>query len=286
MAMALITCHFNPCGYQKPVENYYRFRDAINRPMTVVELSFDGRFIESDSIRIHGDLEKNCLWQKERLLNIALDSLPDKFDKVAWLDADFIFLNPDWYEQAEAALEKYDAVQLAGTLHHLDHQGRIETSIHSYGWKHINRPGDGGYYHPGGCWAARREHLKAGFYDKDILGGSDSAQLWAWCNDNSVENIFHRGKAFDEEQYFDWVSKQTVSQIGYVEGDACHLYHGTIEDRNYNGKYNVLDVGNFDFDDVLINESEIWEWAPTDDPQKIAMQNAMRKYFFRRNEDR
>ena len=38
----------------------------------------------------------NTLWQKERLLNIAIENLPKTVEKVMWLDSDLIFLNDDW----------------------------------------------------------------------------------------------------------------------------------------------------------------------------------------------
>ena len=38
----------------------------------------------------------NTLWQKERLLNIAIENLPNTVEKVMWLDSDLIFLNDDW----------------------------------------------------------------------------------------------------------------------------------------------------------------------------------------------
>ena len=42
--LAVICCHFNPCGYKMPVANAHRFLDEIGVPVTLVELSFDGRF--------------------------------------------------------------------------------------------------------------------------------------------------------------------------------------------------------------------------------------------------
>lgn len=49
-------------------------------------------------LRVRGD-ERHVLWQKERLLNLAIDSLPADVDAVAWLDADLIWFNHGWVEE-------------------------------------------------------------------------------------------------------------------------------------------------------------------------------------------
>lgn len=52
------------------------------------------------------------MWQKERLLNIALAALPGECDSVAWLDCDVIFDSNDWPERARQALKSFAIVQL------------------------------------------------------------------------------------------------------------------------------------------------------------------------------
>ncbi len=69
-----ITSFFNPAGYKNRLSNYHRFRSRLNVPLVAVELSFTGRFELRDSdaeilIQISG---ADVMWQKERLLNIAL----------------------------------------------------------------------------------------------------------------------------------------------------------------------------------------------------------------------
>ncbi len=54
---------------------------------------------------------RDVLWQKERLLNIGVQQLPDDCDKVAWLDADVLFARRDWAQETARLLESYVAVQ-------------------------------------------------------------------------------------------------------------------------------------------------------------------------------
>ncbi len=56
--------------------------------------------------------QQDWIWQKERLLNILLDRLPKRITKVAWLDADLLFLNSDWARLASESLETWAAIQL------------------------------------------------------------------------------------------------------------------------------------------------------------------------------
>ena len=51
------------------------------------------------------------LWQKERLLNLALAALPDRCDAVAWLDCDVVFEDDDWPARAVEALQRFPLIQ-------------------------------------------------------------------------------------------------------------------------------------------------------------------------------
>ncbi|MBM4317211.1 MAG: hypothetical protein FJ116_06995, partial [Deltaproteobacteria bacterium] len=96
--LGIITCVFNPTNSRKIRDNYAQFRKNLNHPILTVELAFnDQPFFIEDAIQIRGTNE-NLMWQKERLLNIALESLPEQIDKIAWLDADIIFKNNSWAE--------------------------------------------------------------------------------------------------------------------------------------------------------------------------------------------
>ena len=79
-----------------------------------VELSFDGRFelVGSDAeilIQLSGGA---VLWQKERLLNLALKAVPSGVEKIAWLDCDVILERTDWVEEAKKQLDEFNVIQL------------------------------------------------------------------------------------------------------------------------------------------------------------------------------
>src|SRR6516165_1424185 len=106
-----ITSYFNPSGYRNRLENYRLFREHLAVPLVTVEWAHDGCFAlgpeDADVlVQVSGG---DVLWQKERLLNVALRHLPDECDSVAWLDCDVIFDNEAWPVLASEALH-HDAV--------------------------------------------------------------------------------------------------------------------------------------------------------------------------------
>ena len=109
-----ITSYYNPVRYKRRLANYRAFRENLAVPLVTVELSFDGRFelTEGDAdilIQISGGA---VLWQKERLLNVALKSVPSNVSNIAWLDCDVIFERSDWVDAANEQLNKYNVIQL------------------------------------------------------------------------------------------------------------------------------------------------------------------------------
>src|SRR5919204_6369439 len=108
-----ITSYFNPMGYRRKLANFKVFREHLTIPLVAVELAY-GRDFELGAseaeiiVQLRGG---DVLWQKERLLNLALQALPASCRKVAWLDCDLVFASPDWAERTSQLLEQFMLVQ-------------------------------------------------------------------------------------------------------------------------------------------------------------------------------
>jgi len=89
--MLTVTSYFNPMRSRRRLANYRTFRHADH----LIQLS-------------GGDI----MWQKERLLNIALEAVPDKVEDLAWIDCDLVFESPDWPDAARRALKSDNVIQL------------------------------------------------------------------------------------------------------------------------------------------------------------------------------
>jgi len=189
-----ITCYFNPVGYKRRLQNYHVFCRHLSIPLLTVELAYRDDFdLPADAADILiRSRSSDVLWQKERLLNLALAALPDRCDAVAWLDCDVMFEDDDWAARAAQALQRFPLLQpfqtvrepaadcwdkssggpadasVGYSLAHLLSQGIVVPEMLRTNMRVMHR------CHAGLAWAARRELLERdGLYDACIMGGGN-----------------------------------------------------------------------------------------------------------------
>ncbi|MBI1347120.1 hypothetical protein GC163_12620 [bacterium] len=284
MALGLVTCYFNPCGYRNLLKNYWRFRSELDHPIVTVELAFDDRPFEiSDAIHIRGGKE-HVLWQKERLLNVAIESLPHEIDKVAWIDADFLFLNPNWYRETEEQLDQFAVVQLFEGV--IDTGPRCEFVTRDYGWAKTNDEQGKtiNIRRPGGAWGMRREVIPHGLYDKAVVGSGDAFQLIAWSGEwNSW--LLQQTPTRMRQEFLEWAwpeYQRVRGNIGYVSGDVVHLYHGTRKNRLYAERNRWIDEADYrPSEDVRVDPNGLLAW----NSEKSELHQQVADYFGLRQED-
>lgn len=301
-----ITSYFNPAGYRNRKRNYDLFRKHLGVPLLAVELASDRGF-ELDPgdadrlIRIHCG---HVLWQKERLLNIALSHLPEQCTAVAWIDADVVFDNPQWPALTLQALERHYFVQPYEELlelgqdqtlderHGLPARRRSFASDRASGTlppDYLTSSGKSTSYglSPGHAWVGRRAIMEqSGFYDAMIVGGGDRAMLNAMCGE--IESYVQRCKLTSAHagHYRKWAvdfHRLANSNIGHVPGRLTHLWHGDLHDRNYVGRQEIL--ARFGFDparDIECHTQQAWRWT---DDSKSRMHQSVAEYFRDRRED-
>lgn len=118
-----VTTYFNPSGSSRRINNYRCFRRSLSIPLLTIEWHPSGRFQLSEGeeadqlIQIDGG---DWMWQKERLLQIALAALPAHVEHVAWLDCDVVFHDKDWAEKAERLLRLRPIIQPFEQIVYLD----------------------------------------------------------------------------------------------------------------------------------------------------------------------
>jgi hypothetical protein len=194
--LGVVTAYFNPAGFRSRRRNYDLFRDRIQAagiPLVTVEYALGNRPFElPPGIGVHRVRGRDIMWQKERLLNVAIAGLPDTCRKVAWLDADVLFENPDWAVTAAARLDEFPVVQL------LDRAVRLRREVSADDGHGDTYPGFAAVYtrqpqrllagdfaapgHTGFAWAARREVLASrGLYDACIAGSGDHMMAHAFA---------------------------------------------------------------------------------------------------------
>lgn len=266
MSLAVISCHFNPAGYRRPVQLAEEFIGTVTRagiPLAIVELVFPdqpGAHGMSDiqfaiaaakkqghrvlHYKIHGDRAAHTLFQKEPLLNKAAQIALAEWKEItalAWLDADIVFEEPHWARTLDASLRGSDPIVQAFSTAIWERQDGTES---------FRRPGciaaaDGNCRraHPGFAWAASRSFWDRGpgLFPFGITGGGDTLMARPLLGLQRPQYPLHSDLG---EHLFRW----TIALKSWLAGRKCshapltvrHRWHGSQEGRKYRERAQVL----------------------------------------------
>ncbi|MCB1123561.1 MAG: hypothetical protein KJT03_18555 [Verrucomicrobiae bacterium] len=291
------------------MKNYHTFWKNLSVPLITVELSFGSAFElkHGEATRLIQIQAKDVLWQKERILHLALEALPPHCEAVAYLDADVVFERDDWAELSLEALEAVPLIQpftdfwepppdydLARFRRGVDaFSGRSLASLAIDGTSSYDLLRTSGarvrktFSSAGGfAWVARRSLLdEHGFYDACVVGSGNHAIVAA---SYGVQELTISSLRMNEERtwhFLDWAepyAQDVGGRVGCIEGALFHLWHGDLKDRQYRERH--ADFVRFDFDpysDISIDENGCLQWS-SDKPE---MHQFVRDYFFSRKED-
>lgn len=243
----------------------------------------------------------SCLWQKERLFNLALKYVDKKYDAIVFMDADCYFKSRDWIKKTLSMLSKYHFVQTYSK------RARLKRGCYSLNTLNNNKGiADGKWFHSfarglesyglralgvfslhgevGSALAARRDSIqKIGFYDKNIVGSGDTMMLHALFDGKSKS--FHYCSRQLKINFNEWqksIPDNFKQSLGYVDQTIYHLWHGQNKNRQYWDRHFPLRYSNFDpKNDIRINTSGAWEWASN----KPLLHKSIAKYFYNRKDD-
>ena len=193
-----ITCVSNPLGWASRIRlakmaiSSWIDQGAI---VYVVECAHGSRGYDLADIPgiVHIPVRATTMaWAKESLLNIGIHNLPHEAHKIATIDADIIFRDPNWINKTEAALDLYPVVQNWSHAYDLGpggSHGAVHTSF-AHQWLHgqpVTISGSGGwrapysYPHSGYSWAWTRTFLDdvGGLFDLGGIGAGDHHGAWS-----------------------------------------------------------------------------------------------------------
>jgi len=306
-----ITTFFNSAGYRNKYSNYRMFREASKKQglkLLAVEVVFDDSDFElkkeSDAdilIQLRGDIN-NIMWQKERMLNIGLQNLPQDCDKIAWLDCDIIFENNNWVEETSGMLLDYKIVQPFGwavrllkgeTSYNFNElpdnvkkerkMKNMTSAVYKAGVESFQKSSlDPGFY--GFAWAARRSIFdKIGFFDKNIMGGGDFIMARSfWGSIDIIKKFYHHKMISCMENWMEKIYSNVQGSVYYIDGGVLHLWHGR-EDHKWHRLRRFI-LAKYDFDpnrDIKINSDALYSWVGN----KKSLQRAVWAYFYARREE-
>lgn len=249
--MAVLTCHFNWCGYNTPVKNLNSF---INRmhvdgvPLYGVELSLTNDFVTENipnwyQIKV---TKENVCFQKEACINLLEKKIPKKYTKIAWIDGDIMFTNKNWYNDASSKLNEYKLVQLYERGIDTDKRGKSINITDGIVYAGGPRTDPGYFGHPGGAIAVRREFFdNGGLYIHSFMGSGDSILMYTIYNvpmrhiPDDTYKVYHEWK----KKIQSYINKADVS---FIKGNFIHDWHGDKNSRNYIERNKIFSSVNID----------------------------------------
>jgi hypothetical protein len=231
------------------------------------------------------------IWLKENLINMAVRwLLPADWRYVMWMDADFTFCRPDWASETVHALQHWQVVQPFSHAVDLgpDHE-IIETNQgFAYLYNKGLEAGDARYpfFHPGYAWAWRREAWDAvgGMIERAVTGAADHHMACGLIGRPEISMPDGLSPAY-VKMVADWTQRAEVGirrDVGHVPGTILHRFHGWKEDRDYQGRWQILTSTGFDPDTDLAADARGLLHL---NPDRTYLRDQLRGYFRRRNED-
>jgi hypothetical protein len=321
---AVVCAYFNPLGLRTRRENFRRFHAGLVQagvPLLVVELAFDEKPHQleeaRDALRVRS---RDVLWHKERLLNLGISELLRRgYSKIAWLDADIAFDDPElwpWFvvaelersricqvfEHALALQEGSPPMPGVSAVSYLDKVGEATLQLASPPTRRqpLGQPlGLSGY-----GWAARAELLRqVPLYDAGVVGGGDKKMFlaaakrrestWKAVLDATVRAPFQRcqrcgsqpSSVAYENHFKDWAvrwHKAIAGRMSFAPIDLRTFFHGDWHRRSYLNRREILLRHVYDpARDIALDGNGCWQWA-SDKPD---LHREVREYFVGRDED-
>ena len=306
-----ITSYFNPMGYRTRRVNYRIFWEHLKVPLLTVEQGHQGKFElgRQDATSLLQIPSQDVMWQKERLLNLALSALPPDCHTVVWLDSDILFELEEWPQRAMEELERAVMVQLFSRAYYLPEGvdfsrplaeqsylqrrstasglrgGGLEQNALVPSLETLKAHGMATDYSNGHAWAMRREVLeREGFYEAMIVGGGDYVFLQAAIGQFEVVRESHGWTSPPSRQYqhyLRWANRFyniVQGRVGLVPGDIFNLWHGELRNRQYLARHRILTAHDFDPNqDIAIDENGSLRW----NSHKPALHQGVARVFSR-----
>jgi hypothetical protein len=278
--MAICFVVFNPSQSKRIVMNYFYVKNKlVSQGLPVFTLELVYKDCEPEIPDAFHVSSSSFLFHKENLYRILEKKIPSNYTKLAFLDADIYFSDKEWYTKTSELLNTYDVVQPFERAHWLDLTYkkflRTKTSIvcdQNSEWNF--------QYHPGFAWCMRRDfYTKVGFFDYAIGGGGDMLTVAAWL----CKILPDRCETLSPPLQKKYIEFQQGPQprITFLKDiEIYHLFHGTLENRQYNTRHTVLQIEK-DIEELIEpNKEGVWEWKDKETWNPLFL-----TYFKKRDDD-
>jgi len=289
----VICVMFNPARSRSSIKLYLNFKRQMERfgvKLITIECAYeDAPFTltrqnyEPHNIQVS---TQSAFFQKERLINLALNKLPNDAKYVVWCDCDVEFLNPLWVSDTIKALHVFKTVQVFDDVVSLGHNGEEIKKERGFAAQLYEKPDmdknafESSTITCGYAWGFRMEALKeiGGLLDFSPLGNCE--KIMAYClakrMDDYVPSNLH---ANFKELVKAWQKKTSVTfsaGIGFIPGTIRVSRSFGRKDRKSFDKLEILQGNNFDpKNDLFKDDNELYYL----DFQKVKLKNDLKNHF-------
>lgn len=290
--------YFNYCLFKRRIE---LFTDFVNRyantkglRLVVVEGIVAGEECQlpdfGSKVFMHVKINlQDRIWIKENLINLAIKQMPSDWKYVSWIDADITFLNTNWVFDAINLLQTNDIVQLFHSAVNMGPDGestKVEQGfvyMHKHSGKKFNRTSRYGVWHPGFAWACTRKTYEkiGGLLEIAILGSADRHTALSLIGLADVSYPGNIGLSY-QDKVLELQERCKGLAFDYVRGTLLHHFHGSIANRRYVDRWNILTSNLYNVkNDIYYNEEGVV--CLTEKGKRL--QPEIDKYFIGRKED-
>jgi len=296
----VVCCIFNPLRWDSRLARYRAFEAhmlASGVALTTVECQLGQRpfGLDHPDVRHVQVRHRSLLFNKENLLMLGIQRLPPNWEYLAWIDADVTFRRQDWAAETVHGLQQYailqpwsDVYNLGPHGEHVSHFISFARVVHDGGplWKGHGHQHAYKFPHPGFAWAIRREAYEqvGGLIETAVLGSADHHMAYALLGQvwNTYPAPMTEGYKTPLLAWQALALKYINGNLGYVWGTIEHGWHGRIEDRKYQDRWQVFIKHGFDpATDLKRNSYGVLELAGN----KPALRRDIDRYFRARCED-
>ena len=302
----VITTHFNPVRFNKPRELRHDFIEHMlnsNVKLTVIECTYGDRppeIRQTDGVNHITVRADTIVWNKENLINLAVQRLPSDWKYVAWIDGDIVFRNKNWAADTVHALQQYNIVQPWVNALDLGPHDSLIQAHKSFCFQYWNKhpvvaegtnwwkfnSGPYEYPHPGYAWATTRSVWTqlGGLFEKGAVGAGDHHMALSLIGkaDRSMPAGVTDGYRKHVKAWENRALKVINGSIGFVGGTIEHMFHGSKDNRKYVDRWDILTQYKFDPDTDLVKN---YQGVVELDGNKPGMAHDLDRYFKQRYED-
>lgn len=289
----IVLPYFNFCAFRRRRELFVDFvRRIQDRPgirIVVVECRSAAPLPKMKVWRHIRCTSQSDIWIKESLVNHGVQSLPNDWTKMAWIDADITFLNERWVEDTLDALDTWDVVQMFHSALNLGPSGDLTKVDKGFAFMYrgsgtpYTKTDRYGYWHPGYAWACTRKAWARmnGLIDWAILGSADRHMAMAFIGkvlDSAPGNIHKNYK----QLLVDFQNRVRNLKLSWIDGTIVHHWHGSLANRRYRERWDILTKLNYDpFIDVGLTLTGVVQLTASGE----RLRKPIEEYFVMRSED-